>query len=324
MLAAIADLLVGWGPDTALDRAARLADLRDALPGRGGKNGLGTAVRAAREALSGGDSPLGAAALMLARPHEETWRGLLVELARRQRAAFDEAGVFDFAELLIRARDLLASDAGFRAREQSRIGALLLDEFQDTNVLQLELTFLLAEAREGAPRLLGAEGPRGLPLEPGLLCAVGDRKQSIYDFRGADVEVFEELARAIESGGGERRFLRVSRRAQPELVTALNGILGAGPRVHPGLPVGGSVPARRGRPPALAFAARTHRVRRAAGGRGRGGPRRRAPPRRGRSPSRAASRTSSRRTRTRGSPRARARDRCAAETWPSSSAPSWR
>jgi ATP-dependent helicase/nuclease subunit A len=226
VLAALADLLVGWGPATALERAARVADLRDALPARGGKNGLGAAIRAAREALTGGESPLGAAALMLARAHEQTWRGLLVELTRRQRAAFDDAGAMDFAELLIRARDLLATDTGFRAREQSRIGALLLDEFQDTNVLQLELTFLLAEAREGAPRTLDAAGPRGLPLEPGFLCAVGDRNQSIYDFRGADVEVFEELARAVEDGGGERRFLRVSRRAQPELVSALNGILG--------------------------------------------------------------------------------------------------
>ena len=166
VLAAIADLLVGWGPDTAVDRAARLADLRDALPGRGGKNGLGTAVRAARDALTGGDSPLGAAALMLARPHEETWRSLLVELARRQRAAFDEAGVVDFAELLIRARDLLATGQSFRAREQSRIGALLLDEFQDTNVLQLELTFLLAEARDGRRARLARtarEGSRSSP-----------------------------------------------------------------------------------------------------------------------------------------------------------------
>ncbi len=226
VLAAITDLLVGWGPDTALERAARLADLRDALPGRGGKNGLGAAVRAAREALSGGDSPLGAAALLLARPHEETWRALLVALAERQRAAFDEAGALDFAELLIRARDLLAGDPAVRGREQARIGALLLDEFQDTNLLQLELTFLLAEARDGAPRPLGSDGSRGLPLEPGFLCAVGDRKQSIYDFRGADVEVFEELARAVETGGGERRFLRVSRRAQPGLVSVLNGLLG--------------------------------------------------------------------------------------------------
>jgi len=234
VVAAIADLLVGWGPDTALERAPRLADLRDALPVRGGKNGLGTAVRAVRDALCGGDSPLGAVALLLARPHEETWRALLIELERRQRAAFDEAGALDFAELLIRARDVLASDPAVRVREQSRIGALLLDEFQDTNVLQLELTFLLAEAREGSPRPVGADGARTLPLEPGFLCAVGDRKQSIYDFRGADVEVFEELARAVESGGGERRFLRVSRRAQPELLTALNGML---------LPILGQTPA---------------------------------------------------------------------------------
>jgi len=225
VLAAIADLLVGWGPETALDRGPRLADLRDALPARGGRNGLGTALRAARDALSGGDSPLGALALMLARPHEETWRSLLVELGVRQRAAFEESGTLDFAELLLRARDLLATDRAVRLREQARIGALLLDEFQDTNVVQLDLTFLLSEAREGAPRPLGGDGPRALPLEPGFLCAVGDRKQSIYDFRGADVEVFEELAQAVEAGGGERRFLRTSRRAQPELVTALNGIL---------------------------------------------------------------------------------------------------
>jgi len=225
VLSAIADLLVGWSAETAVERAPRLADLREALPVRGGKNGLGAAVRAARDALTGGDSPLGAAALLLARPHEETWRGLLVELEERQRAAFDQAGALDFAELLLRARDLLSADPALRAREQARIGALLLDEFQDTNVVQLELTFLLAEARDGAARPLGPGGPRALPLEPGFLCAVGDRKQSIYDFRGADVEVFEELARAVEEGGGERRFLRTSRRAQPELVAALNGML---------------------------------------------------------------------------------------------------
>ncbi len=179
VLAAIADLLVGWGPDTALERAARLADLRDALPGRGGKNGLGTAVRAARDALTGGDSPLGAAALMLARPHEETWRALLVELAARQRAAFDEAGVLDFAELLIRARDLLASDAGVRAREQAGIGALLLDEFQDTNVLQLELTFLLAEARDGSAPRPRARRPACAPARARLPLR-GGRPQAVH------------------------------------------------------------------------------------------------------------------------------------------------
>ena len=225
ILGAMADLLVGWGPATALDRAARLAELRDALPRGQGRNGLGSALKALRDALYGAASPLGAVALQLARPHEETWKRLLVELEARQRAAFDDAGALDFAELLLGARTLLAGDPAFRGQEQRRIGALLLDEFQDTNRVQLELVHLLAEAREGGPRRLDAAGPTTLPLEPGLVWAVGDRKQSIYDFRGAEVEVFEQLAVAVETQGGERRFLRESRRARPALVELLNGLL---------------------------------------------------------------------------------------------------
>ena len=246
VLAAIADLLVGWGPDTAVDRAARLADLRDALPGRGGKNGLGTAVRAARDALTGGDSPLGAAALMLARPREETWRALLVELARRQRAAFDEAGVLDFAELLIRARDLLATDPGFRAREQSRIGALLLDEFQDTNVLQLELTFLLAEARTGPPRPLGPDGRARAPARARLSLR-GGRPEAVH-LR------LPRRRRGGLRGAGPRRGIRRRRAAVPPRQPP--GAAGAGhgaqrdprsgPRAEPGLPLGSPVPPRPG------------------------------------------------------------------------------
>src|SRR5262249_40866138 len=227
VLTAMADVLVGWGPGTALDRAARLAELRDALPRGQGRNGLAAAIKALRDALFGPGSPLGAVALGLARPHEETWKWLLVELEVRQRAAFDEEGALDFAELLLRARTLLAEDLAFRGREQRRIGALLLDEFQDTNRVQLELVHLLAEAPAAGPRRLDGAGPTALPLEPGLLWAGGDRKQSIYDFRGAEVEVFEQLAVAVEAQGGERRFLRESRRARPALVEVLNGMLPA-------------------------------------------------------------------------------------------------
>jgi ATP-dependent helicase/nuclease subunit A len=235
VLAAISDLLVGWGPSTALERAVRLAELKEAIPVRGGRNGLGAALKSLRDLLASPASPLAAAALVLAMPHEVTWRSLLTELQARQRRAFDEQGVLDFAELLVRARDLLSSHLPFRAREQARLGALLLDEFQDTNLLQLELVHLLAEARQEGPRPLGPGGPCALPLQSGLLFAVGDRKQSIYDFRGADVEVFEQLARAVEAQGGERRFLRTSRRAQPALLTSLNALFAEllGPSADP-------------------------------------------------------------------------------------------
>jgi ATP-dependent helicase/nuclease subunit A len=180
---------------------------------------------------------------------EETFRRLLVALQARHRAELDRRGVLDFTELLIRARDLLRDEPSVRREVQGRVRALLVDEFQDTNRLQLELVILLAEKREGAPRLIrdGDEeeraGARGgqldlsldarkgravgvedVPLEPAMLAAVGDRKQSIYEFRGADVAVFERLARQIERHGGARHFLKHNRRSSPALLGFFNGL----------------------------------------------------------------------------------------------------
>ncbi|MHB8873458.1 MAG: UvrD-helicase domain-containing protein [Myxococcaceae bacterium] len=156
-------------------------------------------------------------------PYERAFVSLLSRLAERHRAQLERRGVLDFTELLVRARDLLRDHPAVRAEAQERVGALLVDEFQDTNRLQLEIVTLLAERRDGAPRAC-PEGGGGLPLEPGLLCAVGDRKQSIYEFRGADVSVFGELAKKIETEGGARAYLQVNRRSSPPLLEFFNGV----------------------------------------------------------------------------------------------------
>jgi len=210
----------------------RFPALRDAILGEGNlakkRNGLADAYRALKqEALGGGSNgKLGLRdhyAGCLAVPHERALRSLLVGLQKRHRAELNRRSVLDFSELLIRARDLLRDHLEIRQEVQDRIRALLVDEFQDTNRLQLEMVLLLSEKREGAPRRISPSEPvTGLPLQPQFLCAVGDRKQSIYEFRGADVSVFELLARKIETENGRRAHLKENRRSAPALLEFFN------------------------------------------------------------------------------------------------------
>jgi ATP-dependent helicase/nuclease subunit A len=157
-------------------------------------------------------------------PFEATFRALLTQVEERHEAEFLRRNVFDFTALLVKARDMLRDHPAFRRQVQERMGALLVDEFQDTNRLQLELVLLLAERRAGGPRPLAPDADlrEALPMEPAFLCAVGDRKQSIYEFRGADVSVFAMLADKIVSEGGAKDFLRHNRRSVPALLEFFN------------------------------------------------------------------------------------------------------
>jgi ATP-dependent exoDNAse (exonuclease V) beta subunit len=161
--------------------------------------------------------------------HWEIFRSVLAETQQRYGRMKRRAHALDFADLCNRARDLLRDDVEARRAAKARVGALLLDESQDTNRVQMELCLLLAEER-GQERVVtpGAALDEALPLEPAIFCAVGDRKQSIYGFRGADVSVVERLRRAVLRSGGEERVLDVCRRSRPELLDFFHGLF---PRV---------------------------------------------------------------------------------------------
>ena len=108
-----------------------------------------------------------------------------IEAAGRTRAAIG------FGEILRAARELLRDRPDVADEVGAGIDALLVDEFQDTSRVQRDLLQLLW-ARPGS-REAGRVPPLGTVRDRGLL-VVGDRKQSIYGFRGADVGVFAELA----------------------------------------------------------------------------------------------------------------------------------
>jgi len=86
-----------------------------------------------------------------------------------------DASLLDFDDLVLLVLQVLRDSDGLRTRTASRIRYLLLDEFQDTDGQQLEIAQLLHQA-PGGPDLF----------------IVGDPKQSIYYFRGADVSIFQQ------------------------------------------------------------------------------------------------------------------------------------
>ncbi|MGE5530012.1 MAG: UvrD-helicase domain-containing protein [Patescibacteria group bacterium] len=128
--------------------------------------------------------------------------------AAHYRRAKDERGALDFADLEIAARGLLANGEA-RLALQRRYRVLLVDEFQDTNPLQWAIIDALRQ------------GPGGCGL-----FAVGDAKQSIYRFRGADIRVMQNYRRELEQGGGRVYSLTENYRCAPALAALTNHVCG--------------------------------------------------------------------------------------------------
>jgi ATP-dependent helicase/nuclease subunit A len=128
-------------------------------------------------------------------------------------------GILSFADLSRLARTILRDQPDIRDNEKAAFQAIMIDEFQDNNALQKELLFLLAEKRDRFSAGIPAAGD----LEEGKLFFVGDEKQSIYRFRGADVSVFRELKTELAA---EDLSLGVNYRSAPELIALFNAVFG--------------------------------------------------------------------------------------------------
>ena len=134
---------------------------------------------------------------------------LVADLLARYATAYEAAkhahGGLDFADLELRARDLLRDRPGLRRAVQERYARVMVDEFQDTNPLQVELLDLVA---------------------PEHLFVVGDEFQSIYGFRHADVAGFR-ARRAALAGRGAVRALSGNFRSRAALLDVVGTAFGA-------------------------------------------------------------------------------------------------
>lgn len=130
---------------------------------------------------------------LFAERHADTLMLLAREVDAEYQGMLDAVGALDNDALLHRTNALLDADPAVAGRYQGRFKLVMVDEFQDTNRLQVSLIEKVAGT--------------------GKLCTVGDAQQSIYRFNGADVSVFEEQRERVRAA---------ERRGEPALVTSLD------------------------------------------------------------------------------------------------------
>ena len=129
----------------------------------------------------------------------------------------DERHALDFDDLEAGALRLLERSEDVLTRWQAQVRAVLVDEFQDTNSRQQQIAYALSG-------FVKSQIPNS-KSQAGALFVVGDAKQSIYRFRGADVTVFRRVQEDITSAGGRHIPLDLTFRAHAPLVGLVNDLL---------------------------------------------------------------------------------------------------
>jgi len=121
-------------------------------------------------------------------------------IAGRYRAYKADRGLVDFDDLLVLLIRLLRESAEARSHVHERFRYVMIDEYQDTNVMQADITRLLAGAQKN-------------------LMVVGDDAQSIYAFRGARFRHLFEFHSEFE----DARFVKLEKNGSPKPGVAEEG-----------------------------------------------------------------------------------------------------
>jgi len=120
----------------------------------------------------------------------------------------DRAGLVDFAELLLRAHELLRDNPALLGHYRHRFGEILVDEFQDTNSIQYAFVRVLAG-------------------DSGHVFVVGDDDQAIYGWRGAKVENVQRFLRDFD--GAKTIRLEQNYRSSANILDAANSVIAHNP-----------------------------------------------------------------------------------------------
>jgi ATP-dependent helicase/nuclease subunit A len=139
---------------------------------------------------------------------------LVARFVRDDAAARRREGALIFDDLILGPRDLLRHHPDAARVLRERFDTLLIDEFQDTDPLQVDIAAAFAT------------DPATEKFEPGRLFLVGDPKQSIYRFRRADMAVYARTREMVDGDGTEFSTLALNRRSRPAIIDWVNRVFG--------------------------------------------------------------------------------------------------
>ncbi len=143
---------------------------------------------------------------------DDDYETIATEILPRYEQALRAQRSLDFDDLLVRPVALLSADRAMRKKYQEQFRHVLVDEYQDTNRIQLELLELLCNSRTRSPDWSGRS-----------LCAVGDDDQAIYGWRGADVRNIRQFERSFR--GAKVIRLEQNYRSTGRILDCANGVI---------------------------------------------------------------------------------------------------
>jgi ATP-dependent exoDNAse (exonuclease V) beta subunit len=167
-------------------------------------------------------------------PTQRAMARFIAELDREYAGEKRSMSCVDFEDLLRFCRDLLRDNPEVRRRYKHAYRVILVDEFQDTNELQRQIVYLLAERLERERAFVRGPSIEDVDLEPRKLFVVGDAKQSIYFFRGADVGVFAGVMADVARRGGEIISFQENFRTLDAILDVINPLFAESMQGGPG------------------------------------------------------------------------------------------